>query len=129
VKDAANAQAKSIDAQADAAKAQIEADKAKADAAMKQQEKNVDQASQKIQNAVGSAQQSVSGNQTDDNQLLNEAKAQVQNDTNVNVTVDNGIVTLNGTVNSDQEKTSLENRVKQVRGVQDVKNNLDVKSQ
>jgi osmotically-inducible protein OsmY len=126
VKEAASAQKDRIQAEAKAAKAQIEADKAAAQAAEKTEQKNLDEQSRKIHEAVGSAQQRITGTQKDDNQLLREARGATKGQTNVTVSVDGGTVTLDGTVSSDQEKTSLENQVKQLDGVQNVNNNLKV---
>lgn len=44
----------------------------------------------------------------------------------VTVSVDNGVVTLSGTVNDDDAKKNLEETVKKVDGVKSVTNNLEV---
>ena len=128
VKEAAAAQKDKIEAEAKAAKAKIEAEQASAKVEVKSKQKDLDQATQKIHDAVGSAQQSISGTTTDKNQLVDQAKDAVKNDPGVQVSVDNGTVTLNGTVDTQAEKTSIEQKIKSLNGVQDVKNDLDVKN-
>jgi len=128
VKEAASAQKKSIEAEAKAAKAKIEAEKAEAEAAVKTQNKNIEEQTKRIRQAVGSAQQSVTGKQQDDQQLLSQVKQKIASHNDVQVSVDNAVITLNGTVKSDQEKTSLEQQIMQLNGVQDVKNNLTVEN-
>lgn len=44
----------------------------------------------------------------------------------VSVSVDNGVVTLSGTVNDDDAKKNMEETVKKVDGVKSVTNNLEV---
>src|SRR4051812_19936158 len=126
VKEAASAQKKRIEAEAKAAKAKIEAEKAEAEAAAKTENRNIDEQTKRMQQAVGSAQQSVTGKQRDDTQLLNQVRQKTAGDNNVQVSVENGVVTLNGSVKTEQEKTSLEQQIKQLNGVQDVKNKLTV---
>ena len=46
---------------------------------------------------------------------------------NVHVTVDKGVVTLNGVVTSHDAKSKIESKVKGVMGVQKVENKLEVK--
>lgn len=47
----------------------------------------------------------------------------------INITVDKGVVTLNGVVNSSKAKSSIESKAKAVMGVHKVINNLEVKSE
>ena len=129
VTETAEAQKNRIEAEAQAAKANIEAEQARAEAAQEAGQKNIEQQSQQIQEAAGSAQQSVQGQQQDDQQLLSSVKQQTQQQPGVQASVQSGVVTLNGTVSSEQEKTQIETQVKSIQGVQEVKNELTVGQQ
>lgn len=63
-----------------------------------------------------------------DYNIQKQVKSSIPNQ-NVNVSVRNGVVTLSGHVNSQQEKDSIENTTKSVKGVQSVKNQLSVQGQ
>ena len=129
VKEAASAQKDKIEAEAKAAKAKIEAEQAEAKAQVQSKEKDLQQASDKIKESVGSAQSAIQGSLSQNNpaQLLDEVKAETKNDPNVQVSVDGSKVTLNGSVDTQAEKDSLEQRIKKINGVQNVDNNLEVK--
>lgn len=64
-----------------------------------------------------------------DYNIQKQVQASLDNNKNVNVAVRNGVVTLTGQVNSQQEKDSVEQVVKSVKGVQSVKNQLSVQGQ
>jgi hypothetical protein len=64
---------------------------------------------------------------TDDRSLERDIQNSIQNQ-NVKVSVNNGVVTLRGTVNSDDEKRTIEDKVSSMPGVQDVDNQLTVAS-
>lgn len=57
---------------------------------------------------------------------IESAKAGLSNMNNVNVTVQNGVVTLTGTVPSDQDKAAAENNIKTIEGVKSVVNDISV---
>ena len=126
VSDSAKAQKDKIQSEAKEAKAEIDAQKAQAEAATSQAQKNLDEQSKKIHDAVGSAQQTITGQQRDEQQTLQKARDAAKQDRNVNVDLDNGTVVLRGTVNSQQEKDDVENHVKQATGDQNIKNDLKV---
>ncbi len=71
------------------------------------------------------------GQNVDDTNLTASVKAKLVADkaanlTRIDVDTNNGIVYLNGTVNSPQEKTKAEELARDTRGVKKVVNNLQV---
>lgn len=62
-------------------------------------------------------------------QLLNQIQYTLKGsfkNYNLNINVEDGVVTLSGVVNSDSDKSSLESKVKNIRGVRKVNNQLQV---
>ncbi len=131
VKDAADAEEKRIQAEAKAAEAAIEAQKAKAEATLKKQERHVEEQTSRIHQAVGSAQQAITGRSDSEAELAKERAQPRPAAEGVQITMKNGVVQLAGNAGSEQEKgqkAQIEERLKNVEGrctcqwVQDQKN-------
>jgi hyperosmotically inducible periplasmic protein len=131
----ADAQKKRIKAEADAAKKQLEAQKAISEAQIKAQEKNVEAQSKRISESVSSAQQTVSDSadraisdlQKNGAEIVSRVRQSLNKfGTAIDANVNDGVVTLNGTVESEQARQEAEDLAKKIRGVTRVENNLKV---
>ncbi|MCC5831732.1 MAG: BON domain-containing protein [Chlamydiales bacterium] len=93
------------------------------------QRSNIDHLKLDNQNQVKKQPAAYGLDQKANEQIRKGIQSYLKNFRNVNFSIDDGVVTLSGSVPSDKDKENLEKAIRKIPGVKDVKNEIEVKEE
>jgi osmotically-inducible protein OsmY len=135
ISERADAEEERVEAQADNARARLELQQAESEAQQKNEATNIETQTKKIDDSVAAGQKQVQDAMHSDQQLTQQIKQNLGlTDPNsprakqIQVEVLHGKLTLRGTVANEQEKNDIENQVRNIPGINEVDNELEVQS-